>query len=326
MSTLTLLVNSSIASPQAIVSLSLNPAIDLSYEINDLKHDQKTRATKTYYDPGGTGINVGRALEKLKANSHTCCIIAGKMGEFLDSMLRRELSNIVSVQVDGETRINTTLLQASPFQQYEINAAGPAITSAQLDEIIGKFLELCGQGVGVLTGSLPPGIPDTTYRAINIALKNQGGRAIIDAPVPVLKKTLDSNPFLIKPNLHELEILQNKSFACIEEIASETRQIVRQGTGYVCVSLGEKGAILTSSDNTYYCNSPVIKISSTVGAGDAMVAALAYAFSQNSSPEKALKLAVACGAATAKQAGTQLFDSKDIKPFLQQVNCRALDI
>ena len=319
-------MNSPTKPQSAIVSLSLNPAIDLSYEINDLKHDQKTRATKTYYDPGGTGINVGRALEKLKANSYTCCITAGKMGEFLDAMLRQELNNIVSLQVEGETRINTTLLQKFPFQQYEINAAGPTITPSQLDEIISQFLLLCGQGIGVLTGSLPPGIPSTTYRAINIALQNQGGRAIIDAPVAVLKKTLDSHPFLIKPNLHELEMLQGKSLTSIEKIASEARQIVQQGTSYVCVSLGEKGAVLTSADNSYYCNSPVIKINSTVGAGDAMVAGLAYAFSQNTSPEKALKLAVACGAGTAKQAGTQLFDSKDIKLFLQQIDCRTLDI
>ena len=321
-----LLVNSSIKSQPAIVSLSLNPAIDLSYEINDLKHDQKTRATKTYYDPGGTGINVGRALEKLKANSHTCCITAGKMGEFLDTMLRQELNNIVTLQVEGETRINTTLLQKSPFQQYEINAAGPTITPRQLDEIISQFLKLCGQGIGVLTGSLPPGIPDTTYHTINTKLQNQGGLAIIDAPVAILKKTLASNPFLIKPNLHELEILQNKSFNSIEEIASAARQIVQQGTHYVCVSLGEKGAVLTSSENSYFCNSPAIKVNSTVGAGDSMVAGLAYAFSQNTSPEKALKLAVACGAGTAKQAGTQLFDSKDIILFLEQIKCRALDI
>ena len=70
-----------------IVSLSLNPAIDLTYEITDLKHDQKTRAIATSYDPGGTGINVGRALEKLNANSFTCCITAGQMVKFLHSML-----------------------------------------------------------------------------------------------------------------------------------------------------------------------------------------------------------------------------------------------
>ncbi len=311
---------------QAIVSLSLNPAIDLTYELNNLKHDQKSRATKTYYDPGGTGINVGRALEKLQANSHTCCITAGKMGEFLDTMLRQELNNITTIQIEGETRINTTLLQQFPPSQYEINAAGPTINPYQLDEIISQFLALCGQGIGILTGSLPPGAPENTYRNINFALQKQGGRAIIDAPVSVMKKALSSNPFLIKPNLHELEALQKKTLPSIERIATEARLICQQGTQYVCVSLAEKGAILTGPVNSYYGKSPKITAHSTVGAGDSVVAGLAHAFAQQQAPDQALKLALACGAGTAKKPGTQLFNTKDIANLAQQIEIKTLDI
>ena len=309
-----------------IVSLSLNPAIDLTYEINDLKHDQKTRATSTHYDPGGTGINVGRALEKLKANSFTCCITAGKMGGFLHSMLDQELNNVTTLQVEGETRINTTLIQQSPQHQYEINAVGPHVTQTQLDQITTQFLSLCQQGIGILTGSLPPGIPDCTYQSINIALKKQGGRCIIDAPVAVMKEALLSNPFLIKPNQHELEILQNKKLTSIEQVATEARALAEQGTDYVCVSLAEKGAILTGPDNSYYCNSPNITVNSTVGAGDSIVAGLAYAFALNKSPEQALKFAVSCGAGTAIQPGTRLFNTHDLENLSKEIEIKALDI
>jgi len=309
-----------------IVSLSLNPAIDLTYEINDLQHDQKTRATSSHYDPGGTGINVGRALEKLKANSYTCCITAGKMGEFLHTMLEQELTNVTTLQVEGETRINTTLIQQSPQYQYEINAVGPSITPKQLDKIIGQFLTLCQQGIGILTGSLPPGIPDSTYKTINLALQQQGGRCIIDAPVNVMKQALLSKPFLIKPNQHELEILTKKTLTTIEQVATEARAISDQGTQYICVSLAEKGAILTGPTNSYYCNSPAIKVDSTVGAGDSMVAGLAYAFSQNQTPEQALKFAVACGAGTATQAGTQLFHPHELASLSDQITIKTLDI
>jgi len=309
-----------------IVSLSLNPAIDLTYEINDLQHDQKTRATSSHYDPGGTGINVGRALEKLKANSYTCCITAGKMGEFLHTMLEQELTNVTTLQVEGETRINTTLIQQSPQYQYEINAVGPSITPKQLDKIIGQFLTLCQQGIGILTGSLPPGIPDSTYKTINLALQQQGGRCIIDAPVNVMKQALLSKPFLIKPNQHELEILTKKTLTTIEQVATEARAISDQGTQYICVSLAEKGAILTGPTNSYYCNSPAIKVDSTVGAGDSMVAGLAYAFSQNQTPDQALKFAVACGAGTATQAGTQLFHPHELASLSDQITIKTLDI
>lgn len=312
--------------PLPIVSLSLNPAIDLTYEINDLEHDKKTRATSSHYDPGGTGINVGRALEKLKANSFTCCITAGKMGEFLHSMLNQELNNVTTLQIEGETRINTTLIQQKPQYQYEINAVGPSINSEQLDKIISQFLSLCQQGIGVLTGSLPPGIPDKTYQEINLALQKQGGRCIIDAPVNVLTKALLSKPFLIKPNQHELELLTDKKLNSIEQVANEARTLVEQGTQYVCVSLAEKGALLTGADNSYYCNSPKIKVHSTVGAGDSIVAGLAYAFTQNYSPEQALKFAVACGAGTAMQAGTQLFNPNDLENLAEQITIKTLDI
>lgn len=309
-----------------IVSLSLNPAIDLTYEITDLKHDQKTRAIATSYDPGGTGINVGRALEKLNANSFTCCITAGQMGKFLHSMLDQELNNVVTLEVEGETRINTTLIQQVPQYQYGINAVGPTITLPELDKVISQFLLLCQQGIGVLTGSLPPGIPDSTYQSINVALKEQGGRCIIDAPVAAMKQALHSNPFLIKPNQHELQALQNKTLSSIEQVATEARVLAEKGVTYVCVSLAEKGAVLIGPENSYYCNSPEIKVYSTVGAGDSMVAGLAFAFAQNKSPEQALKLAVACGAGTAMQSGTQLFNGHELDGLSKEIRIKKLDI
>ena len=311
---------------QSIVSLSLNPAIDLTYEITSLEHDKKSRATNTHYDPGGTGINVGRALEKLNANSHTCYFVAGTMGSFLDSMLKQELKNAYSLQVIGETRINTTILQQSPPQQYEVNAIGPTISSQQLEKIIDQFLTLCGQGIGVLTGSLPPGTPDDIYSSINTRLKEQGARAIIDAPVSILKKTFYSKPFLIKPNLHELEVLRNKTLSSINQIATEARFIAQQGISYICVSLGEKGAVLTTPDNSFFCNSPIINTHSTVGAGDSMVAGLAHAFAQNRNPSEALKLATACGAGTAKKPGTQLFNTDELEGLLKEIDVKTLDI
>ncbi len=309
-----------------IVSLSLNPAIDLTYEIADLKHDHKTRATKTYFDPGGTGINVGRALEKLKANSYTCCITAGKMGDFLHSMLEQELSNVSTLQVDGETRINTTLIQQQPKFQYAINAAGPTISPDKLKQCSKNFLNLCQQGIGILTGSLPPGVSADYYQQINQALKQQGGRCIIDAPVSILKRTLTGQPFLIKPNQHELEALTGKTLDNRVLIAHEARKLVDQGIENVCVSLAEQGAILCNKKNSYFCNAPKIKLHSSVGAGDSLVAGFAYAFACEQPVSEALKFAVACGAGTAAKPGTQLFEVAEIDKLTKQLKVTALDI
>jgi 6-phosphofructokinase 2 len=319
-------MQSTIARSQPIVSLSLNPAIDLNYEVTAITHDQKSRASKTYYDPGGTGINVGKALQILKANCKTCYITAGKMGEFLDGMIQQELTDTYSLRVEGETRINTTILQSSPFRQYEINATGPHISPHQIEQIVDQFLTFCQQGIGILTGSLPPGLPKDTYNKINLLMQQQGARCIIDAPIDILRHTLDSQPFLIKPNLHELETLQNKSLSSVEQIAAEARQLIQRGCHLVCVSLGEKGAILSTVENSFFCNAPDITTHSTVGAGDSMVAALAYAHIQQQSPQNALTLAVACGTATAKQPGSQLFKLADLEILKPQIKIKTLDI
>jgi len=139
-------------------------------------------------------------------------------------------------------------------------------------------------------------------------------------------QAIQSKPFLIKPNHHELEILTNKKLKSIEQIATEARLIANQGTQFICVSLAEKGAILTGPENSYYCNSPAIKVHSTVGAGDSMVAGLAYSFSKNHSAEQALKFAVACGAGTAIQTGTQLFHTNKLTSLSEQITIKILDI
>ena len=144
--------------------------------------------------------------------------------------------------------------------------------------------------------------------------------------MPILKIALCSKPFLIKPNLHELQTLSKKNLTTTHQIAAEARHIAQQGTSYICVSLGQQGAILTTPDNSFYCNSPEIKTHSTVGAGDAMVAGLAHAFAQNLTPKQALKLAVACGSGTAKQPGTQLFNPDEIDQLSKQLNVKTLDI
>lgn len=309
-----------------IVSLSLNPAIDLTYEIDNLTHDQKTRAKTSFFEPGGTGVNVGKALENLNANCHTCCITAGKIGHVFEQLLADHLNYFSVISAQGETRINTTIIQSHPHRQFEINQAGPYLSPLQTESTIQRFLSLCQHGFGVLTGSLPPSTPESLYSEIIDRLKQQGAKAIIDAPVSTLKKTLSSQPFLIKPNVYELEMLTQKTLRTTQEVALQARKLVNQGIDNVCVSLGEQGGLLSTSENTYFCQSPKIQVKSTVGAGDSMLAGLAYSYSQNLQPNQALQFAVACGAGTAKQPGTQLFNPLELEDLINLISIQTLDL
>ncbi|MHB1496253.1 MAG: PfkB family carbohydrate kinase, partial [Acidithiobacillus sp.] len=97
-----------------IATLTLNPAVDIAYEVPHLIADQKSHATSTRYDPGGNGINVARALKELLVFAHSCCVVAGNIGELLQKLLQHQLDDPHCVHVEGETRVNATILQGDP--------------------------------------------------------------------------------------------------------------------------------------------------------------------------------------------------------------------
>ncbi len=307
-----------------IVSLSLNPAIDLTYTTDQLRHDQKSRSSHTRFDPGGTGINVGRALERLGANTHTYSTVAGFIGHLFQELATQQLKHLTLHPIHGETRINTTILEQATDQQFEINATGPSVSDAELNTLITEFLQLCQNGIGILTGSLLKNNPVNTYQIISNALQQQGGKAVIDAPVHLLKPALESQPYLIKPNRHELECLCQQTLPDIKHITQQSRRLVDQGIRYVCISLGAEGALLSTADRCYFCEAPPIELKSSVGCGDSLLAGLIYALHADMDDQEALQWGVACGSATAAQPGTELFDIQDLPDLIHQCHVKTL--
>lgn len=319
-------MNPSVPVNYKLTSLALNPAIDLTYQIDNLLDDHKSRSHSTRFDPGGTGMNVGRALEALTSDSITCCLIAGCMGEFFRNMADQKLERVHYHVLDGETRINTTVIQDQPSAQYEINAAGPAFSDFEIEPLVSTFIEYSRHGTAILTGSLPPGVSTLFYKDLCEALHEQGGCCVVDLPVNLLNTVLETRPFLIKPNLYEFQKLVKQPMTQIDAIARHARILQKTGIEYVCVSLGEKGAVLVAEENSYFCPAPEIQLKSSVGAGDALLAGLAFALSEMMLPEEALKLAVSCGAATASLPGTEIFKKNLLDSLMQQTKVQKLDI
>jgi len=319
------------AAPQAtghvpVAVLSLNPAVDMTYEISELAEDQKVHALATRYDPGGNGINVGRALKRLNTLAHNYCVVAGEIGRLLQRLLAHQLDVVQYDEVDGETRINGTALERGPGVQYEISGLGPPIPAPQLGALLDLFVERSRPGFGVLTGSLQRGLSSRLYAELAGRIREGGGRAVVDAHDEVLRRAIEAGPFLIKPNHHELEALVGRDLPGIEAVAEQARALQHQGVAHVCVSLGPRGAVLTGPDNSYLATAPKVPVDSTVGAGDSMVAGMVAAFARGASAEQALRQGVACGAGTVQQPGTELFSGPRIANLAARVEIRQLDI
>ncbi len=312
--------------PLPVAVLSLNPAVDMTYEVPRLIADQKARAVATRFDPGGNGINVGRALKRLETFAYSYCVVAGEIGELLKHLLRQQLDWVDYEEVEGETRINGTAIEQHPRAQYEISGIGPSIPPLQLDNLLERFEEQAGKGFGVLTGSTQNGVPPELYADLIRRITARGGRAVVDSHGEALRLAIEARPFLIKPNRYELETLLGRRLKDTKTVAAEARVLQRSGVNHVCVSLGEDGALLTGPDNSYYAPAPKVDVRSSVGAGDSMVGALVAAFSRDIAPPEALRLGVACATGTVTRPGTELFSADDVQHYFDAIEVRRLDI
>jgi len=309
-----------------IAVLSPNPAVDMTYEFPQLIADQKVDAIATRFDPGGNGINVGRALKRLGTAAQNYCIVAGEIGQLLKRLIADQMDDVDYEEVAGETRINGTFIGRSPRVQYEVSGIGPEIPPSQLNGLLGRFVEHSGKGFGVLTGSLQQKLPPTLYAELAARINERGGRVVVDSYDEALRHAIEAKPFLIKPNRYELEILLGCSLDSTEAVAAEARKLQRRGVEYVCVSLGGQGALLVGPDNSYHASAPEVLVLSSVGAGDSMVAALVAAFARGATVKDALRLGVACAAGTVSQPGTELFSATDLDNYLDGITVRCLNI
>lgn len=309
-----------------IATLSLNPTVDIAFGVRELIPGGKTHSTQTRYDPGGNGINVSRSLKRLGVKASTCCIIAGESGILLKTLLENEVDNLDVTVSPGATRINCNIQQRRPPEEYKIVGIGPDIDEAILEQITKRFIERATGGYGVMTGSLPPGTPRTFYTDLCQRLHDVGAKPVIDAKSEVLSETIQSKPFLIKPNWYELEVMCGKSLSSVEQLAQAARTLQQQGPENVCVSLSGDGAIYVDGENSYYGNAPKVRAHCSVGAGDAMLAGMLAAIVQDQEPEEILRLGIACGSGTTTQPGTQLFEQALLIEYQENMEIRVLDI
>jgi 6-phosphofructokinase 2 len=310
-----------------ITVLALNPALDVGYELPQLIADRKVAADKTYYHPGGNGINISRGLAELGMPLQCGSVLGGVSGDVILRLLGDSLGeNHRIFTVDDETRLNVTLLQQNPPGQYEVDSRGPEIPPQLLEEITAWVLEHSGTGYTVLSGSLPPGVPVDYYRRIAERVREQGGRAVVEAHGVVMTEVLEARPWLLRLNQYALEMSINRRMESIEDIAAAARELQQGGIAVVCISLGARGAVLIDADGCYHCSAPRVRVHSTVGCGDSLVAGLVAAAYRGGNAGDMLRLGVTCGSATASHPGTELFTRAEIESSNYELEVTTLDL
>ena len=289
-----------------IYTVTLNPALDKTVHIPNFTLDAVNRITELRRDAGGKGINVSKVIRKLGGTSEAVAVLSGETGSWIAGALREAGIRVKAFPARGETRTNLKVVDPVRGTHTDINEPGPEVTDDILEEMLTVLAEeVCEGDYVVLSGSLPAGVDRGTYGAWTRTLRHAGAHVYLDADGEALEAGLRGKPFFVKPNDHELSALVGRELSTVDEVAAAARELVERGVQRVVVSLGEKGALLVTADQTWLASSVDVPVGSTVGAGDSVVAAFVYADAQGMGVEDTLRLAMATGAANVMESGTQ---------------------
>ena len=303
-----------------IYTVTLNPALDKTARVDSFELDSVNRVVELRQDPGGKGINVSKVIAKLGGTSRALAILAGTTGKAIANALEELSVACWPYTVPGETRTNLKVVDPVLDTHTDINEPGPVVSTETLDDMLGLLTKSINPAdIVVISGSLPKGAPRDTYAIWTRACTEAGARVLLDADGDALKEGLAGTPYLIKPNEHELARLIGRPLESPAEIAQAAKELLDRGIKRVVVSMGGAGALFVNEERVVMAHAPKVPVSSTVGAGDSVVAALAYAIDNVYPFEQAAKLAVATGSANVMSAGTQAAEFAQIEPLIDQV-------
>jgi 6-phosphofructokinase 2 len=296
-----------------IVTLTLNPAIDKSTEIDRLIPEKKMRCPTLAIEAGGGGINVSKAIRELGGESVAIFPYGGLNGQLLLDILSEKSITTKGVKVEEMTRENFTINEVATNRQYRFVMPGPSLSDQDLISLASALRSVPDATYLVVSGSLPAGHPtDFIMKRIAEIAKEKGIRLIVDTSGDSLKSALDTGVYLLKPNLSELCSLVGKESLEMSEIDDAAHEVINtRRCEVVVVSMGPSGAILFAKNKKTKFPAPVVKKLTTVGAGDSMVAGITWMLEQGKSIEEAVPFGIACGTAATINKGTQLFKKAD---------------
>ncbi len=301
----------------AIITVTLNPAIDHAMYLTELIPGTRHRARKSVRTAGGKGVNVAGCLSDWRLSDEPPIVATGLLGEinaptFEEFFIKKGIVDRF-VRIPGHTRNNIKLVDETSGDTTDINLPGLTPVPADLERLrVALSHEAVAGSIVVLSGSLPPGMPENGYREIIAHLKRRGVRVVLDTGGRALLQALAAPPELlpwaIKPNQQELEECTGESFADLDQMARAAHSLCRRGIGLVVVSRGAEGALFVSERHVLLGRPPIQNLASTVGAGDALVAGLVAALAEKAEPERVALLALSFAAAKLAQVGPTLPD------------------
>lgn len=303
-----------------ILTVTMNPSIDVSYPLEELNIDTVNRIEKVSKTAGGKGLNVSRVLSQLNAPLTATGVVGGKFGDYLTEQLDKDGIPHSFSKIEGETRSCIAILHEG--KQTEILESGPEVTAEEQEAFVAHFEELMADTDFItISGSLPKGINHDFYSLLIDKATEADVKVLLDTSGATLKASLENThkPFLIKPNETEIADLLGKEIHSNDELVEALEDKEFDGIEWIVVTLGADGAIVKHQKNYYRVDIPTIKVVNPVGSGDSTIAGLAYALSEGKSPEDVIKSGMVTGMLNTLEEKTGFINVDNFETLFKQI-------
>lgn len=307
-----------------ILTITLNPALDVATSVDAVVPGPKLRCAEPRYDPGGGGVNVSRALLRLEGSSQAFAAFGGETGSMALSMLKAEGIDVTHFPTAGNTRQSFAILDEATGKQFRFQLPGPVWQPDQTDRMLVELEPHFTKGrIVVMSGSLPPGVPAGIASTINRMAIDKGAQLFLDTSGEALSAAAANAgpPFaLLRMDGAEASEVSGRSFDTPAQLADYGAELIAKGAAErLVMSMGAIGTAGVSEDERFFCRPPNIETLSAVGAGDSMVAAIALELSRGGSFRDAVRHGVAAAGSAVMTPATQLCSKATADQILEKV-------
>lgn len=307
-----------------ILTITLNPAFDVSTSVGTITPGPKLRCDAPRYDPGGGGVNVSRAILRLGGHSEAFVALGGETGAIFHTMLQAEGIAVAQFEIEGNTRQSFAIAETTSGKQYRFQLPGPAWSHDQTTAALSKLKSLLTEGrIVVMSGSLPPDVPPGIVSTVNQLAVENGAKLILDTSGDALLSAAENSgpPFsLLRMDGAEATEVSGRSFASPADLADYGTELITKGVAdRLVMSMGATGTVGVSVSERFFCQPPKIETLSAVGAGDSMVAAIALELSRGASLKEAVRHGVAAAGSAVLTPATELCSKETAEEILEKV-------